>query len=126
MTSIKFLWGGVLTLLVLFTLTSTSPVRESNCIEVEMLVDITAENALLPSTYTINNLVTTLSSALNGLLGLLGLQSPFSWGTVQGTYSIAGRYCEPEVYVSSRANTLQLLVHPATYDRNYVSVLTPA
>lgn len=41
--------------------------------------------------------------------------------TVRGSYNIAGRYCEPEVDITSRRNTLQLLAHPATYDRNYVS-----
>lgn len=41
---------------------------------------------------------------------------------VSGSYNIAGRYCEPEVYVASRQKTLQLLAHPATYNRNYVSL----
>ena len=40
---------------------------------------------------------------------------------VQGTFQIAGRYCEPENHVSNRANTLQFLLHGATYNRNYVS-----
>ena len=39
---------------------------------------------------------------------------------VRGTYNIAGRYCEPEVDIPSRRSALQLLAHPATYDRNYV------
>lgn len=42
---------------------------------------------------------------------------------VRDDYNIAGRYCEPEVDIPSRRNTLQLLAHPATYDRNYVSTL---
>lgn len=41
---------------------------------------------------------------------------------VEGTFDIAASYCEPEVHIPSRANTLQLLVHGATYDRNYVSL----
>lgn len=40
---------------------------------------------------------------------------------VQGQFNIAARYCEPENNVPSRANTLQFLLHGATYDRNYVS-----
>jgi hypothetical protein len=40
---------------------------------------------------------------------------------VQGTFQIAGRYCEPENSVPARGNTLQFLLHGATYDRNYVS-----
>ena len=38
---------------------------------------------------------------------------------VGGTFNTFARYCEPEVQVASRTNTLQLLVHGATYDRNY-------
>ncbi|CZR62399.1 uncharacterized protein PAC_12296 [Phialocephala subalpina] len=40
---------------------------------------------------------------------------------VSGGYDIAGRYCKPEVHIASRQHTLQLLAHPATYERNYVS-----
>jgi hypothetical protein len=41
---------------------------------------------------------------------------------VQGTFHISASYCEPEVHIPSRVDTLQLLVHGATYTRNYVSV----
>lgn len=40
---------------------------------------------------------------------------------IQGTYTISGTYCEPEVQNATRANTIQFLAHPATYDRYYVS-----
>jgi hypothetical protein len=43
--------------------------------------------------------------------------------TQSGTYNIAGTYCEPEVYIPERENTIQFLAHPATYDRLYVSSL---
>lgn len=57
-----------------------------------------------------------------GLLALLasGINLSFT-SLVEGNYNIAGRYCEPEVHNPLRHNTLQLLAHPATYDRNYVS-----
>jgi hypothetical protein len=42
--------------------------------------------------------------------------------TQSGTYKIAGTYCEPEVYIPERENTIQFLAHPATYDRSYVSL----
>lgn len=130
MISAKLLGRSILVLFILFTFVSTSPVeeREPNCFEVVIPVDISAENALLPSAYTINDFVSTLTYLSDGflgrLLGILGFSSLFSWGTIQNTYNIAGRYCEPEVYNASRANTLQLLAHPATYDRNYVSLFS--
>ncbi|KFY02422.1 hypothetical protein V490_00507 [Pseudogymnoascus sp. VKM F-3557] len=40
---------------------------------------------------------------------------------IHGTFDIAARYCEPEVVVPSRTNSLQLLVHGGQYDRNYWS-----
>lgn len=56
-----------------------------------------------------------------GLLALLASGTNLAFNSVfSGTYNIAGRYCEPEVHIKSRQNTLQLLAHPATYDRNYV------
>jgi hypothetical protein len=116
----------IILIISLLALSSTSPIekREPTCFEVVIPVDITAENALLPTLYTINDFITTLSYVLDGFLGALlavvGLQRLFTWGNVQGAYNIAGRYCEPEVYNASRANTLQLLAHPATYNRNYV------
>ncbi len=59
----------------------------------------------------------SLFGLLSSVVGLL------SGLTVRGDYNIAGTYCEPEVDIPSRRNTLQLLAHPATYDRNYVSLL---
>ncbi|KAF8863223.1 hypothetical protein BDZ45DRAFT_738558 [Acephala macrosclerotiorum] len=81
------------------------------CTEIAIPVTITANNAILPP-----NLDTA------GLLALIasGVDLVFK-STVSGSYNIAGRYCEPEVHIASRQNTLQLLAHPATYDRNYWS-----
>jgi len=58
---------------------------------------------------------------LGSLFGLLSSVITLIFSVpVRGTYNIAGRYCEPEVDIPSRRNSLQLLAHPATYDRNYV------
>jgi len=64
-------------------------------------------------------------AALNSPLTGLDLANPLGSITeilfvlpVAGTFNISARYCEPEVVVESRKNTLQLLVHGATYDRN--------
>jgi hypothetical protein len=59
-----------------------------------MEADITAESALLPPNYTMNDLAVTLSCVLNGLfdlLGLIGRRSLFSWRNMQGSYEITGR-----------------------------------
>jgi len=64
----------------------------------------------------------TNANILGGLVNLLFYTVvPFA-----GTYNISGRYCEPEVSIARRKDTLQLLVHPATYDRNYVRLTLPS
>lgn len=83
------------------------------CQNITIPVTISSNNARFPADFsptsiTLDNLVTNLGSWLFDVL-------------VEGTFNIAGSYCEPEVHVPSRANTLQFLVHGATYDRNYVS-----
>lgn len=40
---------------------------------------------------------------------------------VGGTYNISARYCEPLAKIEQRQNTLQLLVHGLTYDKDYWS-----
>lgn len=50
-------------------------------------------------------------------------KSVFSTGLTESNYTISGRYCEPEVYNPARQNTVQLLVHGATYTRDYWSGL---
>jgi len=41
--------------------------------------------------------------------------------TLSATYNIAARYCQPEVLVLHRQSNIQLLVHGATYTRDYWS-----
>lgn len=74
---------------------------------------------------TTNSILKVLDPNLDstGLLALLASSTNlFFTSVISGTYNIAGRYCEPEVYIESRQQTLQLLAHPATYDRNYVGL----
>lgn len=52
--------------------------------------------------------------------------TPALYITGSGTYSISARYCEPEVQIASRKNTLQFLVHGLTYTRNCKSLTTPS
>jgi hypothetical protein len=87
--------------------------RGPTCRELVIPVTIKGTNINIPSNglgfITMPNI---LSGIVQGLFQTINL--------FDGTYNIAGRYCEPEVTIPSRQNTLQLLLHPATYDRNYV------
>lgn len=88
--------------------------REPNCQNISFPVTISSYNAQLPT--NIDPTSTVIESLLTSLVG---------WTfdvLVEGTFEIAGSYCEPEVQIPSRTNTLQLLVHGATYDRNYVGI----
>lgn len=83
------------------------------CQNITFPVTISSTNAQLPADLDPSG--PALESILTDLVGIV-------FDTlIEGTYTIAASYCEPEVHVPSRANTLQLLVHGATYDRNYVS-----
>jgi hypothetical protein len=85
-----------------------------NCQNITFPVTISSKNAQLPS--NLDSSSRLLQSLLTGLFSLV-------FDTlVEGTFTIAGSYCEPEVHIASRASTLQLLVHGATYNRNYVSM----
>jgi hypothetical protein len=84
------------------------------CHELVIPVTIKGHNLNVPSNGL--DLLTTpniLSGLVQGIFQTINL--------FDGTYNIAGRYCEPENFNASRQQTLQLLLHPATYDRNYVS-----
>lgn len=68
----------------------------------------------------IDDILNGVSAGLGQSLGdLLGPASNLVFDQlVSGTYNIAARYCEPEVFVPGRENTLQLLVHGALADRD--------
>src|SRR4051812_37238645 len=80
------------------------------CYEVSVPITVTASTRSLPPDLTLD-VFGLLSGILNGLFTTV----------IHGTFTITGRYCKPEVDVPSRRQTLQILVHPATYDRNWVS-----
>jgi len=67
---------------------------EPYCINITIPVTISAENYVLPPT------------------------SPLTYRLIQGAFNISARYCEPQVKDSSRADTLQFLVHGLTYTKN--------
>lgn len=54
---------------------------------------------------------------LDSVLGDVGDLYPVV--PVGGTYDIVGTYCEPEESIPDRADTLQILVHGATYTKEY-------
>jgi hypothetical protein len=87
--------------------------RGPSCQNITFPVTISSNNARLPTNLDSSGPV--LESLLTDLVGWV-----FD-AVIEGTFNIAASYCEPEVNIPSRAHTLQLLVHGATYDRNYVS-----
>ncbi|KAH6716910.1 hypothetical protein BKA61DRAFT_671380 [Leptodontidium sp. MPI-SDFR-AT-0119] len=85
--------------------------RGPSCQEIVIPVTIDAQNAIIHPTIDFGSLFGLLSSVITLIFSV----------PVRDDYNIAGRYCEPKVDIPSRRNTLQLLAHPATYDRNYWS-----
>lgn len=69
---------------------------EPTCNLLTFNVPITAPNIQLPSNFS--------GLSLDDLTALPKVE-------IQGTYKIAARYCEPEVKIAKRRNTLELLVH---------------
>ncbi|EKD19781.1 ctr copper transporter family protein [Drepanopeziza brunnea f. sp. 'multigermtubi' MB_m1] len=109
---VNFLQASTIVLLSI-TLSTSSPLEKRGpvCREIVVPVTITCDNSIISPTIDLGSQVGLLSSVVGLFFGL----------TVLGTYDIRGTYCEPEVNIPSRSNTLQLLAHPATYDRNYWS-----
>ena len=94
-----------------------------NCLDVVIPVTIKADGISLAAGSTFQQALqraTQINADLvNNLLG--SIFSLIFDLLIQGTFEIAGTYCEPAVSVPSRANTLQVLLHGATYDRQYAS-----
>lgn len=88
------------------------------CSDVNLTVTITAQNHAVPQ-YLLDGL-DSASLTPSGLESLLnGAGNELQLALVNGTYNIAGLYCEPEVQVAGRENTVQLLVHGITFDHHY-------
>jgi hypothetical protein len=102
-----------LILFLLVYITICSPIEqarhEPRCSNITIPVTISSKNADLPSGFSFGTpdaaeVVTKLKFNVS----------------IHSTYNIAATFCEPEVFVPTRVNTLQFLVHGATYTRSYV------
>lgn len=96
---------------------------QPTCSEITIPVTISAENYQAPDALVsaLTNIGTSVVlEELQNVLNSVGdlVQDTLSVG---GTYSISGRFCEPEVQVAGRENKIQLLVHGITVDKNYWS-----
>lgn len=78
------------------------------CTTLSIPISVQARNAHFPADFTTTSLLSIV-----GALGAVVFDS-----LITDTYTIVGTYCEPEVLVESRKETIQLLVHGATYTRS--------
>jgi hypothetical protein len=116
-----FIQGTYFIAMLLLPLSTSSPTmqsvteRQPNCMDVVIPIKVSATCIKMAPSTTFEQAVNLVTNPLSSLVSLL-----FD-SLVQGTFDIAGTYCEPQNQVPSRSNTLQFLLHGATYDRNYVS-----
>lgn len=73
----------------------------------------------LLSPHCTESLANITASATNFDLSALTLP-PNATIPVSGTFQVKLRFCEPTIAIPSRANTLQVLVHGATYNEQYM------
>jgi hypothetical protein len=102
--------------LALFALSLATPLsprllekREPTCYNFTIPITISANNTQVPPGLSLLDPIDVALAIVNLVFDV----------PVIGTYNIFARYCEPEVQIASRTNTLQFLVHGVTYDRNY-------
>jgi hypothetical protein len=74
-----------------------------DCQDIIISVTASAENMVLPSTLTVLDLT----------IALLDNVADLPTAAIAGIYSISAVYCEPEIKVTKRHNTLQILSHGA-------------
>ena len=102
-----------LTILFLSAFSIATPLvqNQATCVNITIPVPIYSFNAALP-------VISSLEVSLIGLVSYLNsvAEVTFSY-LVSGTFNTAATYCEPQVSDPSRENTLQLLVHGATYTK---------
>lgn len=90
------------------------------CSEITIPVSIQSTNAYIDPN------INSAPSLYNALRNIYSGITDFVFNVnVAGTYNISARYCEPEVDIPSRRNTIQLLVHGITYTKDYWSGLGP-
>lgn len=63
-------------------------------------------------------------NAVDALIYQLGSNGPYPVQSTCATFVISARYCAPQVNITSRANTIQLLVHGVTCYKLYWSGLS--
>ena len=90
------------------------------CQDLTVTVTASANNAVFPAV-TAPKFTAAFSATFQTLLGTA--ISVYPLVPVSGTFSMSARYCEPEVKVAARTNTVQLLVHPLTETKLYWSGL---
>jgi len=89
--------------------------REPTCTEVVIPITISANNLYMAPDTSMPEGLDLVTNLLSSIVGLVFDE------LIQGTFDISGRYCEPQVVIPLRSTTLELLLHGATYNRNYVS-----
>ncbi|KAJ8611920.1 hypothetical protein MRB53_037716 [Persea americana] len=99
-------------MLGLVALAAAAPKCDDN---IQLSVSASALNLIIPETINSSSILNLSTVALQTLVNTLPTHN------ITAGYTIAGRYCAPEVYNASRAETVQLLVHGVGYDRNYWS-----
>lgn len=90
------------------------PKSTLQCQDIGLTVTAQALNKKLPD--NLKDLFT-----INGFNKLTAAFESLPTQLVGGTYTISARYCEPLTKVEQRQNTLQILVHGLTYDKDYWS-----
>ncbi|KAH6712610.1 Alpha/Beta hydrolase protein [Leptodontidium sp. MPI-SDFR-AT-0119] len=99
----------ILTLLSITHLIASSLATGPTCTTISIPVSISAQNVRFPADFTTTSLLSVV-----GALGAVVFDS-----LITDSYTIVGTYCEPEVLVEGRKGTVQVLVHGATYTREY-------
>lgn len=90
------------------------------CQDLTVTVTPSANNAVIPAVAAPTSTV-AFSAISQTLLGTAFSINPLV--PVSGTLSMSARYCEPEMKVATRANTVQLPMHPLTEMKLYWSSL---
>lgn len=70
----------------------------------------------------VNNTILTDVTSVEELLATLN-ESNATYASVTQSVNISARFCEPEIRIPSRENSIQLLVHGITYTKSYRSAL---
>ncbi|KAI0997153.1 hypothetical protein K3495_g11033 [Podosphaera aphanis] len=97
-----------------------------SCQDIKIPVSINPKNVKIDTSRKDLSTVDGLKQTLDGILSdnLKG-NTNTEYADVNGNYMIAARFCEPGTKNSTRAKTVQMLVHGITYSKDYWSGLGP-